>query len=300
MTHASGASSPMPRRTVGDAGFSNSTYRNDLSEFGFSDLVRSYVPAGRVAISRRQGRDHPPGRRDWRVPRLGRPGGDHRDRARPTSRVGRSAPEEMQALAGAGGSGGARPKANVRRWRTLWLANSRRYTTSSRSNASRLRHSASLEPVVFALRRSELELASTPFPLALIQRFDRRALHVSPISARTALGKTGTELGSYDRDHRLHRGYAAAAEEDFRELFLRLIFTILVSNKDRPSEEPRLPLWERGAGACRRFSTSTRRQTATRISNMRRSSKAACTIDRSASHWRLVEFFEIADRTRAG
>lgn len=31
-------------------------------------------------------------------------------------------PEDMQALAGAGGSGGARPKANARDGETLWLA----------------------------------------------------------------------------------------------------------------------------------------------------------------------------------
>jgi serine/threonine-protein kinase HipA len=43
-----------------------------------------------------------------------------------------------------------------------------------------------------------LELADTPFPVALIRRFDRRGIARIPyISARTALGKTGTELGSY-------------------------------------------------------------------------------------------------------
>jgi serine/threonine-protein kinase HipA len=46
------------------------------------------------------------------------------------------------------------------------------------------------------------------------------------------LGKTGTELGSYTEIVDFMRANAADPQADFRELFLRLIFTILVSNKD--------------------------------------------------------------------
>ncbi len=52
------------------------------------------------------------------------------------------------------------------------------------------------------------------------------------ISARTALGKIGTELGSYTEIVDFMQAYAADPQSDFRELFLRLVFTILVSNKD--------------------------------------------------------------------
>jgi len=69
--------------------------------------------------------------------------------------------------------------------------------------------------------------------VALIQRFDRRgATRIPYISARTALGKTGTELGSYTEIVDFIRANAADPQADFQELFLRLLFTILVSNKD--------------------------------------------------------------------
>lgn len=78
-----------------------------------------------------------------------------------------------------------------------------------------------------------MELADTPFPVALIQRFDRRgASRIPYISARTALGKTGVELGSYTEIVDFMRSYSPDPSDDFRELYRRLIFTILVSNKD--------------------------------------------------------------------
>lgn len=141
--------------------------------------------------------------------------------------------EEMQALAGAGGSGGARPKANVRDGDTLWLA---KFTSVHDQHPIERVEVATLRLArACGLRTPEfrLELADTPFPVALIQRFDRRKTARIPyISARTALGKIGTELGSYTEIVDFMRANAADPQGDFRELFLRLIFTILVSNKD--------------------------------------------------------------------
>ncbi|MBV1824881.1 type II toxin-antitoxin system HipA family toxin (plasmid) [Komagataeibacter oboediens] len=140
---------------------------------------------------------------------------------------------DMQALAGAGGSGGARPKANVRDGDVLWLA---KFTSVhdqwpiERIEVATLRLARAC-----GIRTPEvrLELAETPFPVALIQRFDRRGAGRIPyISARTALGKTGTELGSYTEIVDFIRTYAADPQAEFRELFLRLVYTILVSNKD--------------------------------------------------------------------
>ena len=139
----------------------------------------------------------------------------------------------MQALAGAAGSGGARPKANVRDGETLWLA---KFTSvHDRQPIERVEVAtlALAEACGIRTPRARLELAETPFPVALIQRFDRRGTARIPyISARTALGKTGTELGSYSEIVDFMRTHAADPQGDFRELFLRLIFTILVSNKD--------------------------------------------------------------------
>lgn len=143
------------------------------------------------------------------------------------------AAEELQALAGAGGSGGARPKANVWDGDTLWLA---KFTSVhdqqpiERVEVATLRLAQACGIRTPAVR---LELADTPFPVGLIQRFDRRgATRIPYISARTALGKTGTELGSYTEIVDFIRANAADPQADFQELFLRLLFTILVSNKD--------------------------------------------------------------------
>ncbi|MHC1550603.1 type II toxin-antitoxin system HipA family toxin [Phyllobacterium sp. K27] len=141
--------------------------------------------------------------------------------------------DEMQVLAGAGGSGGARPKANVYDGETLWLA---KFTSVHDQQPIECVEVATLRLArACGIRTPEvrLELADTPYPVALIQRFDRRGTARIPyISARTALGKTGTELGSYTEIIDFMRANAANPQADFRELFLRLIFTILVSNKD--------------------------------------------------------------------
>lgn len=141
--------------------------------------------------------------------------------------------EDMQALAGAGGSGGARPKANVQDGDTLWLA---KFTSVHDQQPIERVEVATLHLArICGIRTptTRLELADTPFPVALIQRFDRRGRARIPyISARTALGKNGLELGSYTEIIDFIRAYAADPLADFRELYLRLIFTILVSNKD--------------------------------------------------------------------
>jgi serine/threonine-protein kinase HipA len=141
--------------------------------------------------------------------------------------------DDMQTLAGAGGSGGARPKANVRDGDTLWMA---KFTSVHDQRPIERVEVATLrlaEACGIRTPTARLELIDTPFPVALIQRFDRRGTSRIPyISARTALGKAGTELGSYSEIVDFMRAHAADPQADFRELFRRLIFTILVSNKD--------------------------------------------------------------------
>lgn len=141
--------------------------------------------------------------------------------------------EEMQALAGAGGSGGARPKANVRDGDALWMAkftsvHDQRPIERVEVATLRLAHDCGIRTP-----KVRLELDDSPFPVALIERFDRRgSARIPYISARTALGKTGTEYGSYTEIVDFMRGYSANPQADFEELYRRLIFTILVSNKD--------------------------------------------------------------------
>ncbi len=141
--------------------------------------------------------------------------------------------EQMRALAGAGGSGGARPKANVRDGDRLWLA---KFTSvHDRQPVERVEVATLRLAESCGIRTppARLELADTPYPVALIQRFDRRgAARIPYISARTALGKTGAELGSYTEMVDFMRSHSPDPGSDFRELYRRLIFTILVSNKD--------------------------------------------------------------------
>ena len=140
---------------------------------------------------------------------------------------------DMQALAGAGGSGGARPKANVIDGDTLWLA---KFTSVHDQQPVERVETATLRlGRACGIRTPEvrLELGDTEFPVALVQRFDRRgSARIPYISARTALGRTGTELGAYTEIVDFIRVAAADPKADFNELYLRLIFTILVSNKD--------------------------------------------------------------------
>lgn len=142
-------------------------------------------------------------------------------------------PEDMQVLAGAGGSGGARPKANVRDGDALWLA---KFTSVHDQSPIERVEVATLrlaEACGIRTPAARLELADTPFPVALIKRFDRRGVNRTPyISARTALGKTGDQLGAYTEIVDFIRGWSPSPADDFRELYRRLVFTILVSNKD--------------------------------------------------------------------
>ncbi|NML06791.1 type II toxin-antitoxin system HipA family toxin [Sphingomonas sp. G-3-2-10] len=141
--------------------------------------------------------------------------------------------EDLQALAGAGGSGGARPKANVREGEHLWLA---KFTSVLDQQPVERVEVATLRLAKLcgiAVPEVRLVLADTPWPVALLRRFDRQGnARIPYISARTALAKRGTELGSYTEIVDFMRGHAADPSRDFRELYRRLIFTILVSNKD--------------------------------------------------------------------
>jgi serine/threonine-protein kinase HipA len=141
--------------------------------------------------------------------------------------------QDIQALAGAGGSGGARPKANVRDDDALWLA---KFTSIyDQQPIERVEVATLTLAKSCGIRTPEvrLELADSPFPVALVRRFDRRgSARIPYISARTALGKSGTELGSYTEIVDFMREAASDPKADFQELYQRLIFTILVSNKD--------------------------------------------------------------------
>ena len=86
------------------------------------------------------------------------------------------------------------------------------------------------------LRVSEarLELAQSERPVALIKRFDRRRSQRIPFISgpRTALDWTGDTPGSYSDIADVIRQISSRPSDDLRELWRRIVFTILITNTD--------------------------------------------------------------------
>ena len=148
------------------------------------------------------------------------------------------AEEEARDLAGVAGSlGGARPKANVEVEGEgdghLWIA---KFTSAQDTKPVERAEVATLKLArMCGLRVADarLELRDSDSPIALIRRFDRRGdTRIPYISARTALDWQGEEGGFYTDIADLIRQISSKPTTDLRELWRRIIFTILVSNKD--------------------------------------------------------------------
>lgn len=83
---------------------------------------------------------------------------------------------------------------------------------------------------------ADLAMRTSRYPVALIRRFDRRGerrLHYA--SARTFLGKQGSEHGYYSDLADTMRSNCGGSEDllaELRELYRRILFSILVSNND--------------------------------------------------------------------
>ena len=137
-------------------------------------------------------------------------------------------------LAGVAGSlGGARPKASVEGDGALWIA---KFTSHQDTRPVERVEVATLQLAQRCrLRVSEarLELAQSERPVALIKRFDRRgSLRIPFISARTALDWTGDAPGSYSDIADVIRQISSRPSVDLRELWRRIVFTILITNTD--------------------------------------------------------------------
>ena len=144
------------------------------------------------------------------------------------------AEEEARDLAGVAGSlGGARPKANVEGDGHLWIA---KFTSAQDTKPVERAEVATLELArMCGLRVADarLELRDSDSPIALIRRFDRRGdTRIPYISARTALDWQSEEGGFYTDIADVIRQISSKPVEDLHELWRRIIFTILVSNKD--------------------------------------------------------------------
>ena len=144
------------------------------------------------------------------------------------------AEEEARDLAGVAGSlGGARPKANVEGDGHLWIA---KFTSAQDTKPVERAEVATLKLArMCGLRVADarLELRDSDSPIALIRRFDRRGdTRIPYISARTALDWQSEDSGFYTDIADVIRQISSKPVEDLHELWRRIVFTILVSNKD--------------------------------------------------------------------
>ena len=144
------------------------------------------------------------------------------------------AEEEARDLAGVAGSlGGARPKANVEGDGHLWIA---KFTSAQDTKPVERAEVATLKLArICGLRVADarLELRDSDSPIALIRRFDRRGdTRIPYISARTALDWQSDEGVFYTDIADVIRQISSKPVEDLHELWRRIVFTILVSNKD--------------------------------------------------------------------
>lgn len=144
------------------------------------------------------------------------------------------ADDVLRRLAGAGDSiGGARPKANVRDQDGLWIA--KFSSVGDTSPVERIEVATLHLARLCGLRTPDarLEFAQGERPVALFRRFDREAgTRVPYMSARTALGRAGTSQGSYTEIADTIRVISRAPVEDLREMWGRVLFTVLVTNTD--------------------------------------------------------------------
>lgn len=144
------------------------------------------------------------------------------------------AEEEARDLAGVAGSlGGARPKANVEGEGHLWIA---KFTSAQDTRPVERVEVATLKLAAkcgLRVAEAKLELANSDSPVALIKRFDRRGnTRIPYISARTALDWDSDEGGFYTDIADVIRQISSKPIDDLHELWRRIVFTILVSNKD--------------------------------------------------------------------
>ncbi len=142
--------------------------------------------------------------------------------------------DELALLLAPGSSlGGARPKASVRdRNGDLLIAKFPR-----RGDEWNL---PAWEAVALSLaRRTRMHAAAARLePVAgrqilLVRRFDRRgATRIPFVSAMTLLGASDRQRSSYPRIAEAIRRHGAAPRQDLEELFRRVVFTVLISNRD--------------------------------------------------------------------
>lgn len=140
----------------------------------------------------------------------------------------------LRKMAGAGGSiGGARPKANVLDDGQLWIAKFSSATDASPVERIEVATLHLAHEVGLNAPQARLMLETTDSPIALIRRFDRDGpARIPYISARTALERQGTGQGAYTEIAQFIQQHSDDPRADLVELWMRIVFTVLVTNTD--------------------------------------------------------------------
>jgi serine/threonine-protein kinase HipA len=152
------------------------------------------------------------------------------------------APELLELLGeGSGTLGGMRPKATVERDGELWVA--KLPAKDDRHAVTRWEHATLALAARCGIRVPPHELLEVGGRAVLLtQRFDRRRRGKGQLRAHLLSGLT--MLGSHERDHgqgsyaalaswlRRHGGDGTRARKEIQELFLRMVFNVIVGNTD--------------------------------------------------------------------
>ena len=140
----------------------------------------------------------------------------------------------LRQMAGAGGSiGGARPKANVLDDGQLWIAKFSSATDASPVERIEVATLQLAREVGLNAPEARLMLETTDSPIALIRRFDREGpARIPYMSARTALQRHGAEQCAYTELAGFIQQHSDDPRADLAELWMRIVFTVLVTNTD--------------------------------------------------------------------
>ena len=140
----------------------------------------------------------------------------------------------LRQMAGAGGSiGGARPKANVLDEGQLWIAKFSSATDATPVERIEVATLQLAREVGLNAPEARLMLETTDSPIALIRRFDREGpARIPYMSARTALQRHGAEQGAYTELAGFIQQHSDNPRADLTELWMRIVFTVLVTNTD--------------------------------------------------------------------
>lgn len=131
--------------------------------------------------------------------------------------------------------GGARPKVNAQhKDGSLWIVKLAKFDDRYGVAPAEVMALWLAERVGITAATAEVLPSSQRFPVAIVKRFDRtdRGARIPFISAQTFMGLAGAEPSNYVDVAMQMRAFSRDPKADMRELFLRLMFNVLIQSTD--------------------------------------------------------------------